>query len=159
MAQESSSATSDAGLKRIDLRIIVTVVRPLVPRGATAADRMAGLGGKVETRRVARVDTVSDNGSSASVRPGRYRRQPARPRSGADGLVFERGGEIVDTATQAAVVGNPARSVAWLANTVAGTRSSCPEAAWCCRARPAAPSVPIQATTSRFASPAQAPPA
>ena len=37
----------------------------------------------------------------------------------ADGLAISRRGEIVDTGAGAAVLGNPLRCVAWLANTLA----------------------------------------
>ncbi|MBA4538025.1 fumarylacetoacetate hydrolase family protein [Bacillus aquiflavi] len=61
-------------------------------------------------------DTVSDNGSSARAILG------GKPTSltGLDlhhiGMVFTKNGEIIDTAAGAAVMGNPLRAVAWLAN-------------------------------------------
>jgi 2-oxopent-4-enoate hydratase len=62
------------------------------------------------------VDTVADNASSAlAVTSGRL-----VPVGGLDlrlvGMAFYRNGELAETGAGAAVLGNPARSVAWLAN-------------------------------------------
>ena len=88
------------------------------------------------------VDTVSDNGSSARFVVGDTQVSPADLDLPALGLEFERNGEIVGTATQDAVMGNPARSVAWLANTLAAWDIELPEGAVVlpgapCRAVPA----------------------
>ena len=38
------------------------------------------------------------------------------------GVVVSRGGEVIDTGAGAAVLGNPARCVAWLANKLGSVR-------------------------------------
>jgi 2-keto-4-pentenoate hydratase len=64
-------------------------------------------------------DTVADNASSARVVLG----SKTTPVEGLDlrliGCVFEKNGEIVDTAAGAAALGDPAVAVAWLANKLA----------------------------------------
>ena len=69
--------------------------------------------------RIALIDTVADNASSAlAVTSGRL-----VPLAGMDlrlvGMAFYRNGELVETGAGAAVLGNPARCVAWLANKLA----------------------------------------
>ena len=66
--------------------------------------------------RIGLVDTIADNASSGLVvSAGRL-----IPVSSLDlrlvGMAFYRNGELVDTGAGAAVLGNPARCVAWLAN-------------------------------------------
>jgi 2-keto-4-pentenoate hydratase len=64
-------------------------------------------------------DTVADNASSARIVLG----GKITPASGLDlrtvGMILERNGEIAATAAGAAVLGNPAQAVAWLANKLA----------------------------------------
>lgn len=64
-------------------------------------------------------DTVADNASSARIVLG----GKITPILGLDlrtvGMVLEKNGEVVATATGAAVFGNPAQAVAWLANKLA----------------------------------------
>lgn len=64
-------------------------------------------------------DTVADNGSSARVVLG----TTATPVDATDlrlvGCVLEKNGEVIGTAAGAAALGDPAVSVAWLANTLA----------------------------------------
>jgi len=70
--------------------------------------------------RISWVDTVADNGSSARFIIGGVRVPPRQLVLAELPLVFERNGEIIDQATLGEVMGNPAESVAWLANTLAG---------------------------------------
>ena len=64
-------------------------------------------------------DTVADNASSARIVLG----GKITPLLGLDlrtvGMTLEKNGEVVATATGAAVLGNPAHAVAWLANKLA----------------------------------------
>ena len=64
-------------------------------------------------------DTVADNASSARIVLG----GTITPVLGLDlrtvGMVLEKNGEMVATAAGAAVLGNPAQAVAWLANKLA----------------------------------------
>ncbi|MEL7569591.1 MAG: 2-keto-4-pentenoate hydratase [Eubacteriaceae bacterium] len=62
------------------------------------------------------VDTVSDNGSSARVILGTNITDIKSVDLRTTGLVLEKNGKIIDTAAGAAVLGNPAVAVAWLAN-------------------------------------------
>lgn len=61
-------------------------------------------------------DTVSDNGSSARLVLGTNMTDIKSIDLRTTGLVLEKNGKIIDTAAGAAVMGNPAVAVAWLAN-------------------------------------------
>ncbi len=65
-------------------------------------------------------DTVADNASSARIVLG----GKITPVMGVDlrtvGMVLEKNGEMIASAAGAAVLGNPAQAVAWLANKLAG---------------------------------------
>lgn len=64
-------------------------------------------------------ETIADNGSSARVVLGSVLVRPSDVDLATMGVILERNGEIVDTGAGAAVLGHPAASVAWLANTLA----------------------------------------
>jgi 2-keto-4-pentenoate hydratase len=74
---------------------------------------------RIEDWRIAFVDTVADNGSSARYVIG----SPERAIDGLDlasvAVSFRHNGRVVGEATGAAVLGHPADSVAWLANALA----------------------------------------
>lgn len=61
-------------------------------------------------------DTIADNASSAMIILGSKIVPIADINLKYTGLVFEKNGEIIDTAAGAAVLGHPALAVAWLAN-------------------------------------------
>jgi len=61
-------------------------------------------------------DTVADNASSARVIAGERMNVVGSIDLAKVGVVFEKNGEVISTATGAAVLGNPALAVAWLAN-------------------------------------------
>ncbi|HCX04416.1 MAG TPA: 2-keto-4-pentenoate hydratase [Clostridiales bacterium] len=61
-------------------------------------------------------DTIADNASSGMFVLGSKMISLDQVDLKTIGLVFEKNGEIIDTATSAAVLGNPALAVAWLAN-------------------------------------------
>lgn len=61
-------------------------------------------------------DVVADNTSAAGVVLGAGAARPAAINLRLVGLVLEKNGEVVDTGAGAAVMGNPAIVVAWLAN-------------------------------------------
>lgn len=61
-------------------------------------------------------DTIADNGSSAGVIIGSFLGEPSFFNLQNIGLVLRKNGLIIDTATGAAVMGNPAYAIAWLAN-------------------------------------------
>lgn len=61
-------------------------------------------------------DTVADNASSARVILGGRIAPPDNLDLRCIGMILEKNGEIIATGAGAAVMGNPAQSVAWLAN-------------------------------------------
>lgn len=63
-------------------------------------------------------DTVADNASCGVLVLGGSRRDPREIDLALAGMVLEKNGEIVSTATGAAVQGSPVNAVAWLANTL-----------------------------------------
>lgn len=64
-------------------------------------------------------DTISDNASCGRYLLGSPRTPPAGLDVGLIGMNYYINGELISTATSAAVLGNPAAAVAWLANTLA----------------------------------------
>jgi 2-oxopent-4-enoate/cis-2-oxohex-4-enoate hydratase len=63
-------------------------------------------------------DTVADNASCGVLVLGGTRRDPRELDLALAGMVLEKNGEVVSTATGAAVQGSPVNAVAWLANTL-----------------------------------------
>ncbi len=74
---------------------------------------------RIKDWRIKLCDTIADNASSSHFVLGRQR----TPIEGLDlkliGMNYYADGALVSTATSAAVLGNPAEAVAWLANTLA----------------------------------------
>ena len=74
---------------------------------------------RVKDWKIKLCDTIADNASCSRFVLGRQR----TPVEGLDvkliGMNYYLNGELVNTATAAAVIGNPAEAVAWLANTLA----------------------------------------
>jgi 2-keto-4-pentenoate hydratase len=114
---------------KVEGEIGFVLERDLDGPGVTAYDALRATAGvlacievidsRIADWRIGLVDTVADNASSALVvSAGRL-----VSAAGLDlrllGMVFYRNGELVDTGAGAAVLGNPARCVAWLANKVA----------------------------------------
>jgi 2-keto-4-pentenoate hydratase len=113
---------------RIEAELAFVMDRDLAGPGVTTASALLAIGAvfpafeivdsRVADWRIKLVDTVADNASSGLfVLGGR-----PHPVAGLDlrlvGTVITRGGELVDTGAGAAALGNPARCVAWLANTL-----------------------------------------
>ncbi|MEM1550734.1 MAG: 2-keto-4-pentenoate hydratase [Candidatus Bathyarchaeia archaeon] len=71
---------------------------------------------RIKNWRIKIQDTIADNASSARVVLGERMLPPQKINLKYVGMVFEKNGEIAATAAGAAVLGNPAQSVAWLAN-------------------------------------------
>jgi 2-keto-4-pentenoate hydratase len=114
---------------RAEAEIGFVLERDLEGPGASASDALRATAGvvacievidsRIEDWKIGLVDTVADNASSAlAVTSGRL-----VPVGGLDlrlvGMAFYRNGELVETGAGAAVLGNPARCVAWLANKLA----------------------------------------
>ena len=121
-------------LPRVEAEIAFLMARPLEGPGVRTADALAAvdaalpaievIDSRIADWRIKLVDTVADNASCGRVVLG-GRLTAIR---GLDlrlvGMAVSRGGEVVATGAGAAVLGNPLRCVAWLANRLAdfGTR-------------------------------------
>lgn len=71
---------------------------------------------RIEDWKIKIQDTIADNASSARIILGSKIVSPHKLDLRYIGMVLEKNGEIVATGAGAAVMGNPAQSVAWLAN-------------------------------------------
>lgn len=69
-------------------------------------------------------DVIADNASSSRYIIGGQLSQPADYQLDLIGMVFRKNGKIVSTGTGAAVMGHPARAIAWLANKLAQSGKS-----------------------------------
>ena len=122
---------------QVEAELAFVLARPLSGPGVTPADvlrctafvtaSLEIVDSRYEDWRIRWIDTVSDNGSWSRCVLADTGVSPLGLDLELAGLVFERNGEIIDTAAQAAVMGNPARSVAWLANTLAAYEIALPE--------------------------------
>jgi len=74
---------------------------------------------RVKDWKIKLCDTIADNASCGRFVLGRGRTPPAAIDLSLIGMNYYVDGTLVATATSAAVVGNPAAAVAWLANTLA----------------------------------------
>lgn len=115
---------------RVEIEVAFVLGAPLPGRGCNVADVLRAtefvlpaieiIDSRIADWAIGIVDTIADNASSAKVvlggNPVRLEDIDVR-RIGAS---LQRNGEIVETGTAAAVLGNPATAVAWLARTVAG---------------------------------------
>jgi len=113
---------------RVEAEIAFVLARDLAGPGVTTADVLTGTAGvlpaievldsRIAQWRIGLVDTVADNASCARVVLGGR----LTPVTGVDlrlaGVLFHRNGVPVDSGAGAAVLGNPAVCVAWLANTL-----------------------------------------
>jgi 2-keto-4-pentenoate hydratase len=111
---------------RVEAEIAMLMADDLAGPGVTATQALAAIGGAlpaievVDSRitdwRIRLADTVADNASAARVLLGAR----LTPVAGLDlrlvGVLFCRNGAPIDTGAGAAVLGHPARCVAWLAN-------------------------------------------
>lgn len=100
----------------------------LVGPGVTAADVLRAtafvmpcfeiVDSRIRDWKIRIQDTVADNASCGVLVLGGMRRDPRELDLALAGMVLEKNGEIVSTATGAAVQGSPVNAVAWLANTL-----------------------------------------
>lgn len=111
---------------RVEAEIAFVMASDLTGPGVTTTDALSAIGGAlpaievVDSRiadwRIRLVDTVADNASSARAVLGAR----ITPITGLDlrllGVLFSRNGAPIDSGAGAAVLGHPARCVAWLAN-------------------------------------------
>jgi len=114
---------------RIEAEIAFLMGEDLAGPGVTVATALTAIAGampalelidsRIADWKIGLVDTVADNASSARVVVGGHMVDPRALDLRLTGMVFERNGEVVETGAGAAVLGNPIRCVAWLANKLA----------------------------------------
>ena len=113
---------------RVEAELAFVMARDLAGPGISAAvalDAIAGVlpavevvDSRVADWKIKLVDTVADNASSGLFVIGGRMRPVADLDLRLLGVVVSRNGELLDTGAGAAILGNPARCVAWLANTL-----------------------------------------
>jgi 2-keto-4-pentenoate hydratase len=133
--EEGDPVTLDQLIQpKVEAEIAFVLREPLAGPGATTAGALHAIEGampaievidsRVEGWQIDLVDTIADNASCGRVVLGGR----LTPMAGFDlrliGMVLSRNGEVAATGAGAAVLGNPARCVVWLANKLAtfGTR-------------------------------------
>jgi 2-keto-4-pentenoate hydratase len=119
---------------RIEAELAFVMEHDLAGPGVTAARALTAIAGAlpaleiVDSRiadwQIKLVDTVADNASSAMVVVGGSLRKVTDLDLRLLGVAVTRQGELADTGAGAAVLGNPARCVAWLANKLASFGTS-----------------------------------
>lgn len=111
---------------RIEAELAFVLERDLAGPGVTTANALAAMAGvlpaveivdsRIADWRIKLVDTVADNASSGRLVVGGRIRKVDEFDLRLVGVAVSRNGELIDTGAGAAVLGNPARPVAWLAN-------------------------------------------
>jgi 2-keto-4-pentenoate hydratase len=111
---------------RMEAELAFVMARDLAGPGISAAvalDAIAGVlpavevvDSRVADWKIKLVDTVADNASSGLFVIGGRMRPVADLDLRLLGVVISRNGELLDTGAGAAILGNPARCVAWIAN-------------------------------------------
>jgi 2-keto-4-pentenoate hydratase len=119
---------------RIEAELAFVMERDLAGPGVTAARALTAIAGalpaveivdsRVANWQIKLVDTVADNASSGLLVVGGNLRKVTDIDLRLVGVMVTRHGELVDTGAGAAVLGNPARCVAWLANKLASFGAS-----------------------------------
>jgi 2-keto-4-pentenoate hydratase len=111
---------------RIEAELAFVLDRDLMGPGVTVAKALAAIAGVlpaleiVDSRivdwRIKLIDTVSDNASCGLLTVGGKLTPVYQVDLRLIGMALSRNGEPIDTGAGAAILGNPARCVAWLAN-------------------------------------------
>jgi len=114
---------------KAEAEIALVLDRPLTGPGVTTLEAARAIAGavaaieivdsRIEDWKIKLPDTIADNASSARMVIGGRCVQPSDLDLRLCGMVLEKNGEIVNSAAGAAVLGNPAAAVAWLANKLA----------------------------------------
>jgi 2-keto-4-pentenoate hydratase len=114
---------------RVEAELAFVMEEDLAGPGVTAARALTAIAGalpaveivdsRVADWQIKLVDTVADNASSGLLVVGGNLRKVTDIDLRLVGVMVTRHGELVDTGAGAAVLGNPARCVAWLANKLA----------------------------------------
>ena len=124
----SEVAMSELIQPRVEVEVAFVLGGSLPARGCNAADVIGAtefvlpaieiIDSRIADWKIGIVDTIADNASSGKVvlggRPVRLTDVDVR----SIGVAMKRNGDIVETGTADAVLGNPVTAVAWLANTV-----------------------------------------
>jgi 2-keto-4-pentenoate hydratase len=113
---------------RVEAELAFVMSRDLAGPGISAAVALGAIAGvlpavevvdsRVADWKIKLVDTVADNASSGLFVIGGRMRPVADLDLRLLGVAISRNGELLDTGAGAAILGNPARCVAWLANTL-----------------------------------------
>jgi 2-keto-4-pentenoate hydratase len=119
---------------RVEAELAFVMAEDLAGPGVTAARALTAIAGalpaveivdsRVADWQIGLVDTVADNASSGLLVVGGHLRKVTDIDLRLVGVMVTRHGELVDTGAGAAVLGNPARCVAWLANKLASFGAS-----------------------------------
>lgn len=128
VAEDDLVPATDFCHPRIEPEVAFVLRSPLRGPGVHVADVIAAtafvlpalelIDSRIADWRITLADTIADNASSARVVLGGRGVSPLDVDLRTIGVALRRNGELVDTGTSAAVLGNPATSVAWLANTL-----------------------------------------
>ncbi|MFK7899044.1 MAG: 2-keto-4-pentenoate hydratase [Myxococcota bacterium] len=113
---------------RVEIEVAFVLGATLPMKGCHAADVIRAtefilpsieiIDSRIADWQIGIVDTIADNASSAKVVLGGNPRRLTDLDVRGIGAALRLNGEIVETGTSSAVLGNPVTSVAWLANTI-----------------------------------------
>ena len=119
---------------RVEAELAFVMEQDLAGPGVTAARALTAIAGalpaveivdsRVADWQIKLVDTVADNASSGLLVVGGNLRKVTDIDLRLVGVMVTRHGELVDTGAGAAILGNPARCVAWIANKLASFGAS-----------------------------------
>ena len=122
-------STSELIAPRVEPEVGFVLKRPLRGPGVTVSDVLSAteflvptleiIDSRIRDWQIGIVDTIADNASSALVVLGGNRTQLSDIDPRLIGVTLRSNGEVIETGTSAAALGNPVSVVAWLANTVA----------------------------------------
>lgn len=126
---ESERAPVEALIQpKVEMEVAFVLGAPLRGPGCTVADVLSAtawvcpsleiIDSRIADWKIGITDTIADNASSARVVLGGRRTSLDRLDLRTLGAVLRVDGEVVQTGAAGAVLGNPAKAVAWLANTV-----------------------------------------
>lgn len=130
MVQDGEALKRDELLSpRVEGEITFVLKEPLRGPGVTVAKVLSAtqyvmpsleiIDSRIKDWKITLPDTIGDNASSCRMVIGGRCVQPDALDLRLCGMVLEKNGEIVNSAAGAAVLGNPANAVAWLANKLA----------------------------------------
>ena len=113
---------------KAEAEVAFMLKRDLMGPGVTAADVLRAtdcvmpcfeiVDSRIKDWKIKIQDTVADNASCGVLTLGGLKKDPRKLDLALAGMVLEKNGELISTATGAAVQGSPVNAVAWLANTL-----------------------------------------